>query len=1196
MPQVVAQRTYTSYACKVIALRRMLVMLSLILLCRLAGLSQLGDYHMQLFDFTYGIKPGTINGMCKDKQGFLWILYARSVQRFDGKDIISYRFPNGVSNLACDEQGRVWVNSTRDIFLFNPVTVSFDTIPIRSRSTQFSIGPVFGVPGGQTWAITSKCFLEYDPQQNSFIDLEQSIPVAPGYHAATLATLGSTLFFGSRNHIFRYDVNTNEVDSLPAKNLRRLYPLSRDSIMLSSWDLNTYWYDFHHQEVTFADIPANLKSGPNAPWSVRSVARLKSGHFIISSQEGLLFYHPRLRQVLPIRLLYKGKPIYTNDLTNNILIDDDQYAWVTTLDGIGRFSLLGQTFGLWRSRHFYDQLPSGIDNIRQIAEGKDEQLWIATGHGFIQWDQRSNQQKFYFPNYGSTTQLAFPSVRGIVYDGRNVILGPSDLGIWIFDAGRETYKRPVYASKEVKDASEQDFFDYLGRLRDGRILAPGRDHLYVLDGKTYMLSFLQMPFDRENNNYVFQTQDGMIWVTTTKGIYLLDEALNYIGKADLGEDDGMAMAGCPRQDGSILFSTRSKVYAIRYSQGKILVEPFLALHDTEGINILIEDRQKMIWATTDNGLYRYDPLTDRVNVFDYSDNLQGFGFNGNSWLLSSRKVLYIGGTNGINYFIPEKIQATDVKLNLFIQHARGGVSDSIYYPLDKEAMISWAHRSLECQFVCPYFNNPGKLKFRYRLEGMDAGWTYIGNTNLVRFSSLPPGSYTLIAEASINNADWIPSQNHFSFRIQPPFWLQWWFVAMIMLVLGFATWWFVRSRNKRLQDKQDELEAEQAINYFSTRMVDHHAVDDLLWDVARNCIGRLHFEDCVIYLLDAERQVLVQKAAIGPKNPKHEEIVNPLVIPIGQGITGQVAATALPVIINDTSTDSRYIVDDVRRYSEITVPIIADGKVLGVIDCEHSKKGFFTQRHLSILTTIASLCAAKITKAKAEAGKSEAERSLMATKQQMTDIEMQALRAQMNPHFIFNCLNSINRYIVKSDQATASLYLTRFAKLIRLILDNSNSKTVTLTNELEALRLYIEMESIRFERKFDYMIEVAHDLQPDHIYVPPLMIQPYVENAIWHGLLHKETAGKLKVYVQDHRDNLLECIIEDNGVGREKAKELKSKSASTSKSLGMKLTESRLELLNQYANWNASVTIEDLKDDHGQGTGTRVILCIPIDL
>jgi LytS/YehU family sensor histidine kinase len=158
--------------------------------------------------------------------------------------------------------------------------------------------------------------------------------------------------------------------------------------------------------------------------------------------------------------------------------------------------------------------------------------------------------------------------------------------------------------------------------------------------------------------------------------------------------------------------------------------------------------------------------------------------------------------------------------------------------------------------------------------------------------------------------------------------------------------------------------------------------------------------------------------------------------------------TGVGEVIVDTTMDPRYITDDVRRYSEITVPIVSEGKVLGVIDCEHSKKGFFTQRHLSILTTIASLCAAKMVKAKAEAERSETEQILMATKQQMADIEMQALRAQMNPHFIFNCLNSINRYIVKSDQATASLYLTRFAKLIRLILDNSNSKTVSLTNEL----------------------------------------------------------------------------------------------------------------------------------------------------
>src|SRR6185503_2433203 len=206
--------------------------------------------------------------------------------------------------------------------------------------------------------------------------------------------------------------------------------------------------------------------------------------------------------------------------------------------------------------------------------------------------------------------------------------------------------------------------------------------------------------------------------------------------------------------------------------------------------------------------------------------------------------------------------------------------------------------------------------------------------------------------------------------------------------------------------------------------------------------------------------------------------------------------------------------------------------VLGVIDCEHSKKGFFTQKHLSILTTIASLCANRIVRARAEEEKKEAKSILMDTQRKMTEIEMQALRAQMNPHFIFNCLNSINRYIVKSDQVTASLYLTRFAKLIRLILDNSNSRTVILTNELEALKLYIEMEALRFDKKFSYNITIEKNLSTDNIDVPPLIIQPYVENAIWHGLLHKESDGRLDIYVNMIDENMLQCIIEDNGVGR----------------------------------------------------------------
>jgi hypothetical protein len=214
--------------------------------------------------------------------------------------------------------------------------------------------------------------------------------------------------------------------------------------------------------------------------------------------------------------------------------------------------------------------------------------------------------------------------------------------------------------------------------------------------------------------------------------------------------------------------------------------------------------------------------------------------------------------------------------------------------------------------------------------------------------------------------------------------------------------------------------------------------------------------------------------------------------------------------------------------------------------------------------------------------------------QKIAEIEMKALRAQMNPHFIFNCLNSINRYIVKSDHTTASLYLTRFSKLIRLILDNSNSKNVLLSNELEALKIYIEMEALRFNDKFSYDITLEKNVCPDAVEVPPLIIQPYVENAIWHGLLHKESSGHLSIRINLLGDNVLECVIEDDGVGREKAMEYKSKSATTKKSLGMKLTEDRISILNKHASLSASVTIVDLVSADGEPAGTRVVLKIPV--
>ncbi len=213
----------------------------------------------------------------------------------------------------------------------------------------------------------------------------------------------------------------------------------------------------------------------------------------------------------------------------------------------------------------------------------------------------------------------------------------------------------------------------------------------------------------------------------------------------------------------------------------------------------------------------------------------------------------------------------------------------------------------------------------------------------------------------------------------------------------------------------------------------------------------------------------------------------------------------------------------------------------------------------------------------------------------IVELEMKALRAQMNPHFLFNTLNSIKFFIINNDSESAADYLTKFSRLIRLILANSKVDKVSLTIELDSLRLYSELEALRFEHHFDFKIEVSEEIDPDFIELPPMIIQPFVENAIWHGLMHKSGRGCLQVRIH-LEDECLVCEIEDNGIGRQKAGELKSKSATKRKSLGVDITRDRLQRLFDVNAKDRFLEIIDLHDDEGNAAGTLVRLRIPVDL
>ncbi len=209
-------------------------------------------------------------------------------------------------------------------------------------------------------------------------------------------------------------------------------------------------------------------------------------------------------------------------------------------------------------------------------------------------------------------------------------------------------------------------------------------------------------------------------------------------------------------------------------------------------------------------------------------------------------------------------------------------------------------------------------------------------------------------------------------------------------------------------------------------------------------------------------------------------------------------------------------------------------------------------------------------------------------------LEAKALRAQMNPHFIFNCMNSIKSLMQKNDQERGIIYLTTFSKLLRTIFQNSDKREITLFDELETCSLYIQLESMRFGNKFSYHFDIDESLDLKSVKIPALIIQPFIENAIWHGIMPKEEGGTLNV-ILEKKGEVIHCIVDDDGIGREMSKQNKfTGESSTHQSKGVHLTQNRLDLDNELNQRNALIEILDKKGVDGNATGTTVTLTFTV--
>jgi LytS/YehU family sensor histidine kinase len=284
-------------------------------------------------------------------------------------------------------------------------------------------------------------------------------------------------------------------------------------------------------------------------------------------------------------------------------------------------------------------------------------------------------------------------------------------------------------------------------------------------------------------------------------------------------------------------------------------------------------------------------------------------------------------------------------------------------------------------------------------------------------------------------------------------------------------------------------------------------------------------------------------------------------------------------------------VDDANRLSEIDVPMIGSNGIIGVIDSEHPDAGFYNNRHLQILTAIGNMVVNKTEQLQAEANSHNKEIEMARLQRDVATLQLTATRAQMNPHFIFNALNSVQQYILQGNTDEANKYLSRFSRLQREILNHCDKSFIPLQKEIEMLRIYLQLEQLRFNGSFDFEISSDNGLDSEEVKIPPMILQPFVENAIWHGLMPKQGQRQVTIGFHLEEDNdLLYCSICDNGIGRKASgnSKINGNPDSDYVSKGLSLVYRRLELLQAQMGRSFTSKITDLVDENGQACGTRV--------
>lgn len=1147
-----------------------------------------------------GLPNTIIRDLIKDRNGYIWMATVGGLIRYDGSRFEVFKHQHNDSTsiassmlmcIAEDKNGKLICTTAKGISFFNSEKMTFKNYPLRYSDSS----AIVNVSVVQMLIIDERLFLstsgdvvEYNFKTHLIHSVYGNDSVMKdGYVWLKYDHINKRLWLASVKGLSYYDLVTDKYIS-PGKK-PEILNTNHCSALLTD-NNNILWY-YNVTDSTINNI--NLKTfDQKKKKMIRTTPSLKAPYYfneaVVDSKNNLwlcnwqsqpLYYNTKEEQLYTLKTNPDNPNSLASDFITVIYEDADHTTWFGTDNGVSITSSSLPFYEPHLSKTEFPELAKTYSslNIYSFCDNDSILYYAFEEGGFVVYDRVKDKSKLIPAPYNKTFQQRIYTMAD---DGTNIWCGTRG-GIWLFNKRNETFTRWTALNSDSlfnTNAVVRIYKDSQNRMW----LSNQEAGLYYYDlSQRRLQHFSDMNITAAPVTCMAEDKKGNMWLGHANGFSCIDAKKQTVTNYFLSQEEFQITGNAKVR--AIYIDSNNHVWMSIYKFGLVEFDPssrkkkFFTESDglpTVNINDINSDDQDNLLLLCAPGVIRWNIKTgetENLNIdfgqkyieplcfhSSYKSKLL-IGFNGAYAEFDKRISVSTSGLSKVNISLFNVIYRKQILNNDSIRLGRKENNFSIGY-----SVLESAYRK--------------DIEYQYMLEGFDKDWIDAGTQKYAAYTNVPGGNYIFKVRARITGTTWKDNISEFYIHIDKWFYMTWWFRISLLFLMFAIIRLFMRYRE---ENQQESLE-EEIVKNFTTSQYPHYNTTEIARDLVQNVLMPVGFKDTVVYVYDENEGRFVPKATSGKvKNTVVLEDNN-----IGEDHISLLASKKNKLIRKD-------IIKGNAVYSDITVPVIHNGRLIGMIQCIDSRNRGFRKRQQYILDNIASISADKIFNALSQEELHLKEEMIAAYDRKNVQLQLTALRAQMNPHFIFNSLNSIDSFIITKEPAVASVFLGKFSRLIRLILNQSDRNTITLDTEIEMLTNYIELEQLRFEDPFHFEIKATCTGDVSDILIPSMIIQPFVENAILHGLMNRnKSGGELFISFVETSSALL-CTITDNGVGRAGAMEIKNKKINVYESKAVSVTEKRLSLLQQQAYREAEITITDLYPGE-ELTGTKVYISIPL--